>query len=327
MSATQQRARGDLARRSILIGDHIETPGNTDCLREAAEMFDWEYRSLDDRDHDGDIRTLARSGVPILAIENTPGAENLFKYRPPTGPIAVVVGNERRGISRRVLRLADRVVQIPIASVHINTINVAAAAAVAMYCLSRGRGGQSGAQNGRGRRRPEVLLAAAVDAIELGSALRSAACFGWQRVLLQDHHAIWFAADRVSRSLGRGAARRARNPIHVIPLRDEGAFDEVCVLGAHGDGEPLRRSELALGPRQLVVIPDDSGGFDEDRLVRLGRRVRRVRVEIEQIEHGQRPPFRLIASIALAEIARQVGGWRPVTRRPQSYVDDIGPPP
>jgi tRNA G18 (ribose-2'-O)-methylase SpoU len=310
MGATQScDARGDLARKSIVIGDRIENPGNVDCLRAAAEMFDWECELLDDSDHSIALRQLARSGVPILAIENTSDAEDLFRYRPPPGRLAIIVGNERKGISRSVLRLVDRVLRIPIASAHINTVNVAAAAAIAVFHLTRARDGRIGA-SGRSRGRPEVLLTGVGDAIELGSAVRSAACFGWPRLFIDDRHAAWFASDRVTRSLARGAARRGRNPIRVLPVREDAAFDEVCIVGARGRGEPLRRTDLARGPGQLVVISDDSDRFDEDSAPRLGRRVRRVCLETEP---GPPRPFRLIASIALAEIARQVGAWRTVT--------------
>ena len=177
----------------------------------------------------------------------------------PDGPLAVVVGNERKGISRQLLRRADHVVQIPIASRTINTINVAAAAAVALYYLSRGRSGRIGTRAHSGSR-PEVLLAGAIDAIELGSAVRTAACLGWTRLFVRDRGSAWFAADRVTRSLGRGAARRARNPIRVLPLPGDTRFDDVCVVSARGDGTPLHRADLARGPRQLVVIPDETAG-------------------------------------------------------------------
>jgi len=65
----------------MIIGDHIETSGNADCLRAAAKLFDWECGFLDDLGDSVDLRGLARSGVPILAIENSGGAEDLFKYR------------------------------------------------------------------------------------------------------------------------------------------------------------------------------------------------------------------------------------------------------
>ncbi|HSR99339.1 MAG TPA: TrmH family RNA methyltransferase [Kofleriaceae bacterium] len=308
MSAMFGRAQGDLARTRMVIGDHIETSGNADCLRAAAKLFDWECGFLDDRDDSVDLRSLSRSGVPILAIENAGGAEDLFRYRPPPPPFAVVVGNERYGLSHQVLRLADRVLQIPVGSVHINTVNVAAAAGIAMHQLSHAGASRLGARGGGGAR-PALLLTGTTDAIELGSAIRSAACFGWSRLFLDDTRRTWFAADRVTRSLARGASRGARNPIRVFPMHAHSLFDDVCVITAHGDGVPLRRAGLARGPGQLVVIPDPEAELDEASLLRLGRRMRRVRLEVEP---GQPCPYRLMASIAIAEIARQAGGLRTV---------------
>jgi SpoU rRNA Methylase family len=300
----KRRARGELARDGmglselptwgttpILVGDHIENAGNVDCLRAAAAMFNWPYGSIGDGD------ALAGSGVPIIALENASGAEDLFKYRPPDGPFAVVVGNERKGVSRELLRLADRVIQIPIKSVHLNCLNVAAAASVALYRLAR-HSRQIATRAGRSGGRPAVVFAGVDNPIELGSAVRSAACFGWDEVCVADHHDVWFDADRVTRSLGRGAARRARNPIRVHPLPTGAAFDEICVIGTSA-GEPLRSADLARGPRQLIVL----GNADTLDIARLGSHARQIRLEVEPGPH----PFRLVASIALAEIARQVG--------------------
>jgi len=71
------------------------------------------------------------------------------------------------------------------------------------------------------------------------------------------------------------------------------------VIGT-GVGEPLRLADLARGPRQLVVLGDPDA---MDDVARLAPRVHRIRLEVEPGAH----PFRLVASIALAEIARQVG--------------------
>jgi len=295
MGAYRERcARGDLARAPILIGDHIENVGNAACLRAAAAMFDWSCEFIGDS-RGGDA--LVRSGVPIIALENTSGAEDLFKYRPPAGRYAVVVGNERKGVSRELVRLADRVIQIPVQSAQLNCLNVAAAASVALYRLAR-QGRQIATRGGRSGGRPTVLLAGIGDPIELGSAIRSAACFGWREVHVADRDAVWFDTDRASRSLGRGAARRARNPIHVLPAPRAAAFEEVCVIGTE-PGEPLRRADLARGPQQLVVLGDPSA-VD---IAGLAPRVHRVQLEVEHGAH----PFRLVASIVLAEIARQIG--------------------
>jgi tRNA G18 (ribose-2'-O)-methylase SpoU len=291
----ERRARGDLARAPILIGDHIENVGNAACLRAAAAMVHWQCGFIGDPVA---AASLVDSGVPIIALENASGAEDLFKFRPPDGPFAVVVGNERRGVSRELVRRADRVIQIPVHSVQLNCLNVAAAASVALYRLAR-PSGRIATRGGRSGGRPVVVLAGVDDAIELGSAIRSAACFGWSAVWVADRHGVWFDTDRVARSLGRGAARRARNPIRVLPIPTAAtAFDEVCVIGTDA-GEPLQRADLARGARQLVVL-GDPGAVD---LARLAPRVRRIALEIAPGAH----PFRLVASIALAEIARQVG--------------------
>jgi tRNA C32,U32 (ribose-2'-O)-methylase TrmJ len=265
-------------------------------------MFDWSCGFVgDSAEHAGAVPlsydALARSGVPIIAVENTRGAEDLFKYRPPDSPVAVVVGNERKGVSRELLRIADRVVQIPMQSARLNCLNVAAAAAVALYRLAR-PGRHRATRGGRSNSRPAVMFAGVTDAIELGSAVRSVACFGWNEVCIADHHDVWFDADRMTRSLGRGAARRARNPIRVTPTPTATTFDEICVIGA-ATGEPLQCADLARGPRQLIVL----GNADAVDLGELASDVRRIQIELEPGHY----PFRLVASIALAEIARQVG--------------------
>lgn len=313
MGAYRERARGKLARDGtglselpawgttpILVGDHIENAGNADCLRAAAAMFDWSCGFIGNPvESDGPLRldgdALVRSGVSIIALENASGAEDLFKYRQPEGPFAVVVGNERKGVSRELLRLADRVIQIPVQSTQLNCLNVAAAASVALYRLAR-PSRQIATRGGRNGGRPTVVFAGVDDAVEVGSAVRSATCFGWNEVCVADRHDVWFDVDRVTRSLGRGAARRARNPIRVLPFRSAAAFDDICVVGT-GPGEPLRRADLARGPRQLIVLGD---AVDIEGLT---PRVRRIQLEVEPGAH----PFRLVASIALAEIARQVG--------------------
>ena len=63
----------------------------------------------------------------------------------------------------------------------INCLNVAAAAAVALYYLRQPHALQRTARREPERRRPELLLAGAGDHVELGSALRSAAALGWSR--------------------------------------------------------------------------------------------------------------------------------------------------
>src|SRR5262245_2884121 len=204
-STSTERARA----RPLLVGNNIENPGNVESLRAAAEMFDCECAFVHDVRHPAaqaaaaeigarilSLGELSRCAVPIVALENATGADNLYRFRPPAGRFVVVAGNERKGIASEVLRLADRVVEIPNASAHLSTVNVAAAAAIALHHLTRAGGG-GGARGHPGCERPEVLLAAPTDAIATGSVVRSAACFGWARLFIEDRHRVWFDTDRV----------------------------------------------------------------------------------------------------------------------------------
>src|SRR5262245_48586315 len=72
----------------------------------------------------------------VLALDTGPGADNLFTYRPPQGKrIALLVGNERRGLSRAARGAADELLQIPMRQEGVRSLNVASAAAVALSQL------------------------------------------------------------------------------------------------------------------------------------------------------------------------------------------------
>lgn len=299
-----------------LVLDGIENPGNVECLLEVARLFGGSC-VLRGTAGLGELLppvTLDELSTysPLVAIENAPGADDLFGFRLPPGPRpALVLGNERRGISREVLARADRTIQIPMTSRRLNTINVAAAAAVALHVLTRGGTGKLHTRADPDRHRPSLLLLAPADAIELGSALRSAAAFGWSRLLLDDRLGVWFDTDRVTRSLGRGAARRGRNELRVLPTAPDRAFasdiDEAVVVTARSGAEPLHRLDLARGPRQLLALPDESAlDLAVEDLRRLGARVRLAGLDLPSTTHR----YRLTSSIALAEASRQVGVGR-----------------
>jgi len=312
-----------IKRPITLVGDGIENPWNARTLIDAAAMFGgaclfrdrarlasaW-MQTMREQPAPTMISRddLVQGYAPIILCDNMDGATDIYGFGPVTGPQpAVVVGNERRGLAHDLRPIAHQSVQIPMVSRQINCLNVAAAAAVALYYLSRGSGkvGQSLHPH---KKRPELLLAGPADHLELGSAIRSAAAFGWDHILIEDRRCVWFGVDRVTRSEGRAAARRGRNAIRVIPAHqdDHYAFDNVCVLTARHSGLPLHRARLDLGPRQLIVIPDESAlSLDAEAWARLGRKITVVSLELPSrtfVYH-----YRLIATIVLAEIARQVG--------------------
>jgi tRNA G18 (ribose-2'-O)-methylase SpoU len=79
---------------------------------------------------------LRASGFTTLALTPAPDAVDLAALDPPQRP-ALVVGGEGDGLSRRWLEGADQRVRIPMTD-GIDSLNVAAATAVACWVLTRG---------------------------------------------------------------------------------------------------------------------------------------------------------------------------------------------
>jgi hypothetical protein len=271
-----------------LLADGVESPANRDRIAEAAELLGGQLsESVHGR---------------LIAVENTPTAKSVYGRRPARAAITLAVGNERLGVSRTLLAAAAETLVIPTLSRTVNTLNVAAAAAVAGWYVTRGSGGQARARHVE-RRRPSVLISGD-DHVEVGSSLRSAAAFGYREVFLEDRCAGWFEGDHHRRREARAAARRHKNPLCVrrAPAALPGRFDDVLVLSSGGPGVPITRARLTGGRSQLIVVgapPDtaESLAADGARTLTLGL----------QQQTTSEPALRLVASIALAEIARQVG--------------------
>jgi tRNA(Leu) C34 or U34 (ribose-2'-O)-methylase TrmL len=242
----------------------------------------------------------------LIAVENIPEAETIYGRRSLRGDATLAVGNERRGLSRRTLERADETVVIPTMSRAVNTLNVAAAAAVAGWFIVHGSGAQASVTKPEDRR--PALLVIGEDHVEVGSTLRSAAAFGFRDVLLDDRGAGWFEGPNEIRREAFAAARRHKNAVRVhrgtVAMAER--FDEIVLLQLWGEGTPIQRLRLTHGRRQLVI----AGASTDDIAVMKGERVCLATLDLHPVE---RPPLRLGASILLAEISRQVGRRR---RRP-----------
>jgi tRNA G18 (ribose-2'-O)-methylase SpoU len=236
-----------------LIADGIENPHNVRALIAAAAMFDagcWfrqpktdvaEARCGDDLD-DYDF---------IVGLENLPKAESIYNFRsPPTVTrIALVVGNERFGIRRELLARCHRFVQIPMASRKVNTLNVAAAAAVGLRYICNP---PQRAARRVWKKRPQILFDAPKSAAEFGSALRSAAAFGWTEVFLNDVHGVWFDATRANRAEARAAGRMMKNSLRVHPARLVSARDETVVIA--DDAHNLLRLHASITLAEIARL-------------------------------------------------------------------------
>ena len=346
-----------MTRSNVLIGDGIENAWNAQAMQHAADMFgwgcafrdreglldDWSAKALGPPPDSLSLEEIRTQCDAIVAFDNGDGAVPVYGFRPGRADqLALAVGNERRGIAGDLLREARHRVQVPMASRRVNCLNVAASAAVALYYMSRGGGGKLFIRANPHRNRPELLLVGGDDHVDLGSTIRSAAAFGWNRAFVEDRSQVWFGCDRVIRSQGRAAARRGKNAIRLVPTRQNRryAFEEAIVvtLPRRGTsamprrgpsarvspgGRPLSRANLARGSRQIIVLADESSvdAVAED-WKRLARTVRHVTIDLPAAGRDYDYHYRLASTIALAEVARQVGVRAPKARagrRPPVY--------
>jgi len=77
------------------------------------------------------LKKLHKMGYNIVALEQTKKSKNIFKWKPKF-PLALVVGNEVRGIDKKYLDLCDTHVEIPMTGKK-ESLNVSIAGGVAMF--------------------------------------------------------------------------------------------------------------------------------------------------------------------------------------------------
>jgi hypothetical protein len=278
-----------------LLADGVENPANQERIEDAARLL-------------GVSRCVSPQGR-LIAVENAKGAGSIYGRKPLREDATLAVGNERRGVSERLLSEAHEIIAIPTQSRTIKALNVAAAAAVAGWYVLRGSRAQVRSTQPE-HRRPAVLIIGD-EHVEVGSSLRSAAAFGYRDVLLEDRGAGWFDGPAEVRREAFAAARRHKNAlrVHGASLEVTARFEEIIFVAPWGSDIHLQRRPLARGRRQLVVI----GASPEDVAAVAADRTTIATLGLEPMDHA---PLRLVASIALAEIARQVGGKRPMPGRP-----------
>ena len=81
------------------------------------------------------LKKLKAEGYTVVAVELTDTAVNLFDYKAPKdAKLAVVMGNEVRGISKQSLKHCDVTVMIPMRGKK-ESLNVGVACGVALFTL------------------------------------------------------------------------------------------------------------------------------------------------------------------------------------------------
>jgi 23S rRNA (guanosine2251-2'-O)-methyltransferase len=86
------------------------------------------------------IEKLKERGIWVVGLEDLPQVQ-LYSQFDLSGPLALVVGSEGRGIRRLVLESCDVVIRLPMCG-HIGSLNAAVAGSIALYEAWRQREGQ-----------------------------------------------------------------------------------------------------------------------------------------------------------------------------------------
>ena len=81
------------------------------------------------------LKELKKAGYNMVALEQTKTSADVFKWKPKF-PIALVLGNEKTGVSKSLLKYCDLAVEIPMKGKK-NSLNVSVAAGIAMYRISQ----------------------------------------------------------------------------------------------------------------------------------------------------------------------------------------------
>lgn len=96
----------------------------------AEHSVPWEYRAT----LTPTIKKLKKEGYEIVAIEQHKNSVNLFDYQPKNKNIAILMGNEVRGVSGATLKQCDVVLEIPMQGKK-ESLNVSVAAGIGLFVI------------------------------------------------------------------------------------------------------------------------------------------------------------------------------------------------
>ena len=84
------------------------------------------------------LTKLKKEGAHFLALEQDDCSIPLFSYTPPHGALALIVGNEVRGVSPQLLKKVDTILEIPMRGKK-ESLNVSVATGIALFTLQNNR--------------------------------------------------------------------------------------------------------------------------------------------------------------------------------------------
>lgn len=78
---------------------------------------------------------LKKQGYQIIALEKNKKAKNIFDFKPKF-PLVLILGNEKKGLSPKILKYCDRIVFIPMNG-RKESLNVSVAYGISVYQLTK----------------------------------------------------------------------------------------------------------------------------------------------------------------------------------------------
>jgi len=79
------------------------------------------------------LKRLKTDGFRLMALEQNPKSKNIFSFKISKFPnIALIVGHERKGLSKKILECVDDIVEIPMFGKK-ESLNVAVAVGITLY--------------------------------------------------------------------------------------------------------------------------------------------------------------------------------------------------
>lgn len=119
-----------IAAEKLFICGDTEYPPSSRIHKAAVGTEEWVL--WEKRDSATEVeKELKQKGVQIIAVEQSPHSISISNFKPQF-PVAIVIGNETTGISKKALDIADIIVELPMYGVN-KSFNVWGSAAVVAY--------------------------------------------------------------------------------------------------------------------------------------------------------------------------------------------------
>jgi 23S rRNA (guanosine2251-2'-O)-methyltransferase len=134
---TDVRNFGAIARTALCMGVHaivIQHQGSVQVTDDAIKTSAGALMSIPVcREHNmkTTMELLNQSGITTVGL--TEKANKELPFADLSGPIALIMGNEETGLSNDVLKRCTQLAKIPMKTSKVGSLNVSAAAAIAMY--------------------------------------------------------------------------------------------------------------------------------------------------------------------------------------------------